>query len=159
MNPASRQYALNNAISACHLLGYSSVEYFASLQLHALGCCRASSGMTVAVMLPPLSMSAAVHSKFRIEAIHKQTSFHRFANHAGANNFTGKMPNLLAHCVGPKTLRQGGSSSVANPVAVFLGVSVLRCFFCDVLLGAGPTPVTHHTVSYRQTENGNADEP
>ena len=50
-------------------------------------------------------------------------------------------------------------ASMANPVAVFLGVSVLRCFFCDVLLGAGPTPVTHHTVSYRQTENGNADEP
>jgi hypothetical protein len=124
MNPASCQYALNNAISACHLLGYSSVEYFASLQLHAIGCCRASSGMTVAVMLPPLSMSEAAHSKFLIEAITK-LPFTDLLIMRAPNNFTGKMPNLLAHGVGPKTLRQGGSSSVANPVAVFLGVSVL----------------------------------
>ena len=39
------------------------------------------------------------------------------------------------------------SSSVANPVAIFLGVSFLRCLFCDVLLGAGPSPITHNTVS------------
>ena len=51
------------------------------------------------------------------------------------------------------------STSVANAVAVFLGVIVLRCLFCDVLLGAGPSPITHNTVSYHQTENGSADEP